>query len=109
MALDSNTQRHSHPAWRRRLGRLALLILAPAFTLGLVEGILRLAGAGYPTRFFVETQGSGFYTGNERFIWQFYSTRNVARPDLFLMSAKKNPGTIRIFILGESAAMGTPE
>jgi len=90
------------------VGRLALIFLVPATLLGILEGVLLVAGAGNSTNFFVKVNGGDFYTGNDKFIWQFYSARNVSRPDLFLLPAKKQPGAVRIFVLGESAAMGTP-
>ncbi len=109
----SSPQAAEHPparaSGRRWAGRLALLVLAPSVILGTLEAGLRIADFGYPTGFFAEMDKNGALSGNEKFIWQFYSSKNVSRPDLFLMPAKKPSGSIRIFVLGESAAMGTPE
>jgi hypothetical protein len=46
---------------------------------------------------------------NERFVWQFLSSKSHLKPHPFRFDATKKPDAIRIFILGESAALGTPE
>lgn len=89
--------------------RLALLVGSPLAILLLTEGCLRLFGYGYPVTFFVKSGPAGGYTTNEKFAWQFFSKRTVLKPFLFQLSAQKPPGTLRICILGESAAMGTPD
>ena len=89
--------------------RLALVVLTPVLVLLLAEGALRLVGYGYPVSFFVRTPSSDFYTTNQKFAWQFFSRKTVVKPFLFSVAAKKPPGTLRICILGESAAMGTPD
>jgi len=95
--------------WRRWVARLGLIILAPAFCLAAVELGLRLFGYGYPTSFFVKMEGGKTYTVNENFARQFYDRKSAAgKTHPFLMPAEKHAGTIRIFILGESAAQGTP-
>ena len=89
--------------------RLALVVLAPAVALGAAEGILRLAGYGYPTGFFIGPDASGALTPNLRFGWRFFP-RSLARlPSPAAMPAAKPAGTCRIFILGSSAAMGWPD
>jgi tetratricopeptide (TPR) repeat protein len=48
-------------------------------------------------------------TDNPKFGWRFFP-REVARaPRPLFLAAHKPPGTVRIFVLGESAAMGDPE
>jgi tetratricopeptide (TPR) repeat protein len=89
--------------------RAALMVLAPTVALLVAEGSLRLFGYGYPTSFFVRSQEAGTLVTNERFALQFFSGSTALKPFLFTMAAKKPAGTIRICILGESAAMGTPD
>jgi len=95
--------------WRKWVLRLVLALAVPAVLFGLCEGVLRLAGYGYPTGFFVTFDGGRTWTANEQFGWRFSPPAAATRPDLFAMPGAKAPGTIRIFILGESAAMGPPD
>src|SRR5579864_4011872 len=92
--------------WAMRLG---LLVLTPIVALLVAEGALRLVGYGYPVTFFVRPPSSDFYTTNQKFAWQFFFRKTVLKPFLFSIAAKKPAGTLRICILGESAAMGTPD
>lgn len=69
---------------------------------------LRLAGYGYPTGFFVPLKDGQTLTANRRFGWQFMRREVATQPYPLLMAAQKPPGVLRIFILGESAAQGTP-
>ena len=94
--------------WRKWVLRIVLAVAAPAMLFGLFEGVLRLAGYGYPTGFFVTDDGGRTWMGNERFAWRYSPPAAASRPDLFILPGAKAPGTVRIFILGESAAMGTP-
>src|ERR1043166_2807042 len=94
--------------WRRWAGRLALMLLGPLFFLGTLELALRLCGYGYPTSFFVKTDDGHHYTANRSFGWRFFPRETSPPPHPFLMPVQKEPGTLRVFILGESAALGTP-
>ncbi|MBU6401633.1 MAG: hypothetical protein KGS61_15055, partial [Verrucomicrobia bacterium] len=95
--------------WRRRLVRLGLIVLAPSGLLLAAELCLRLAGYGYPTAFVLRDADHGMYYSNDRFVWQFYSSKTGLSPQPFAVAAQKPPGTIRLVILGESAAVGTPD
>src|SRR2546425_87515 len=90
------------------LGRMALMVLLPGLLLSALEVSLRLVGYGYPTNFFLKLNDGKTCTGNNQFAWQFYRRELATAPHPLLMPAKKQPGTLRIFILGESAAAGTP-
>ena len=94
--------------WRGWLLRLTLCVLSPILFLGLLEAGLRLAGYGYPTGFFLGPDAGGACTINYRFGWRFFPPRVARRPHPCLLVAKP-PGRVRIFILGSSAAMGTPD
>ncbi|MEI7898826.1 MAG: tetratricopeptide repeat protein [bacterium] len=94
--------------WRGWLLRLALLLLAPVLFLGLLEAGLRLGGYGYPAGFFLGPDASGCYTTNFRFGWRFFP-RPLARDQHPCVLSAKPADAIRIFVLGSSAAMGTPD
>ncbi len=94
---------------RKWLFRLAAMILAPALVLLLTEGTLRLFGYGYPTGFFRKIPGQEAYTGNPRFGWRFFPRALSRAPVPFRLPAEKPEGTYRIFVLGGSAALGTPD
>lgn len=76
-----------------------------------LEILLRLVGYGYPTSFFLpqRVNGRDVVTDNWQFGWRFFP-RDLARtPQPVRFTPHKAPGTVRIFVLGESAAMGDPQ
>jgi hypothetical protein len=87
---------------------VALRLLPGLLVLGLAEGGLRLAGVGYPTAFFIARNGDTLET-NERFAWRFMPRELARDPLAFRMARRKPANTVRIFILGESAAQGFPD
>jgi tetratricopeptide (TPR) repeat protein len=93
--------------WLWRLAALGF----PLLLLGLVETGLRLAGYGFSTDFFRKDQanGSEVLTDNPKFGRWFFPPALARASAPFSIPATKPPGTYRIFILGESAAMGDPE
>jgi tetratricopeptide (TPR) repeat protein len=88
--------------------RLALVFAAPAVFLLLLEGILTLFHVGYPTTFFVAGDQRGVVVTNSHFGWH-YQQQAFTEPQPCLLSVEKPKDAIRIFVLGESAAMGTPD
>ncbi len=90
------------------LFRLASVIIVPLLLFTLLEIGLRLGGYGYPTQVFIKAGDSGTYRTNIEFGWRFFP-RNLARAPLYKSIRAKPQGTIRIFILGESAAQGVPD
>lgn len=84
-------------------------MLALLFWVGLEWG-LRLAGVGVPSSFFVpaEIQGRKVWTDNQFFGYRFFPPRMARTPSCIVFDREKKPGTIRVFVLGESAAMGDP-
>jgi tetratricopeptide (TPR) repeat protein len=90
--------------WLAALG-LPLLILAGA------ELVLRTVGWGYPTHFFLSAKAGahGIYRENPQFGWRFFPRRLARAPDPVIISRVKSPGAFRIFVFGESAALGDPE
>ena len=96
---------------RLRLAVLGLMLLAPLALLLLAEGALRLCGYGYATAFFLPAQidGRPCYVENPRFGWRFFGPAAARTPQPIVLSAVKPAGSRRIFVFGESAAMGDPE
>src|SRR5687767_8110727 len=99
------------PRRRKILFILAAALLVPLFALGLLEGGLRLFGYGYPTSFFLEQkEGSTTYlVDNPKFGWRFFPKQIARSPATQKFVAIKEPSTIRIFVFGESAALGDPK
>src|SRR5215212_2918917 len=91
------------------LARLIASVVVPLILLGVVEFALRLCGYGYSTKFFEDTGDGKTLTTNQKFAWQFYSRAKATSPVPLLFPREKAAGTFRIFILGESAAAGTPD
>jgi tetratricopeptide (TPR) repeat protein len=89
--------------------RLGLLFFTPLVVLLLAEGSLRVFGYGYPVTFFQESPDSQLLITNQKYAWQFFSKKTALKPFLFTLAPKKPAGTLRICILGDSAAMGTPD
>jgi tetratricopeptide (TPR) repeat protein len=91
--------------------RLFAMIFVPLFVLGGIELGLRLAGYGYDTHFFrkIQINGHDFYVANEKFSDRFFppSIARIALP--FRFAAEKATNSYRIFLFGESAAMGDPD
>ena len=87
------------------------MLLLPLFALGLVELGLRVAGSGYRTSFFLPARinGRGVFIENDKFGWRFFPPQLARNPAPLVMGAEKPKDTYRIFILGESAALGDPE
>ena len=100
------------PIGKKRLWvfRLTALILVPLLLLLSVESLLRLADYGYDPRFFTELtiEGNPFLVQNDAFSYRFFPQETVRHPSTIRMKAVKPHDSIRVFVLGESAAMGDP-
>lgn len=96
---------------RRFWFRLSALVGVPLLVLLVVEIVLRLAGYGYSTSFFLNRQidGQAVLIDNQQFGKRFFPPGLVRYPRPVRLSAARPPDTLRIFVLGESAAMGDPE
>ena len=97
---------------RRRLWLFR--IFAPVAVLLLAGGLelaLRLYGYGYPTSFFLKTKidGKDYYVSNDRFGYRFFPPALARMPLPMRMEVNKPANTYRIFVFGESAAMGDPD
>jgi tetratricopeptide (TPR) repeat protein len=95
---------------RRRCFQVLAVVLVPLLLLGVVELGLRLGGYGHPTTFFVpgEVEGRPVLVENSRFGLRFFPAQVARQPTPTVMEREKQPGTIRVFVFGESAALGDP-
>src|SRR4051812_12407873 len=94
-------------ASRRRWFRFAAAVGLPLLLLGLAEGTLRLCGFGYRTSFFLprQIQGQPALIDNQQFGKRFFPPGLERFPHPFVVPIQKPPTALRIFVLGESAAM----
>ena len=87
------------------------MVFSPLLFLGLLELALALAGVGYPVSFFLPAtiNGQEVLVQNDRVAWRFLGRAMGREPFPFMCSKVKPPGTVRIFVFGESAAYGDPQ
>jgi tetratricopeptide (TPR) repeat protein len=85
-------------------------VLLPLVALVGVELALRVAGYGYSTNFFkpLRIGTRDYLVENDKFGLRFFPPEVARSPAPVVMEARKPPGTHRIFVLGESAALGDP-
>jgi tetratricopeptide (TPR) repeat protein len=97
--------------WRVWALRIAISFFAPILLLGLGEAVLRIFGVGFPTDLTIPctVQGHPAACYNLFFTAPFFPPGMIKTPQMYAIPADKPPGTFRIFVLGESAAMGDPE
>ncbi|MHC1768501.1 MAG: tetratricopeptide repeat protein [Verrucomicrobiia bacterium] len=97
--------------WRIRSFRAAAALAIPILILLASEGTLRWAGFGYPTSFFVEREieGRASLIDNQEFGRRFFPPGLVRYPKPMALPVQKSAGSLRIFVFGESAAMGDPQ
>ncbi len=84
----------------------------PFFSLVLLEAGLRLAGYGFDPAFFKterDAAGQEFLINNDSFMFRFFPPQLARWPGAFKIAADKPPEVRRIFVFGESAAMGDPQ
>jgi tetratricopeptide (TPR) repeat protein len=98
---------------RRKLWRFRLLALfgVPLIFFGLLEFGLRMTGFGYPTAFLLKSsnRGEDTFVQNNQFGWRFFGPRIARLPEAISIPREKPTDTVRIFVLGESAAYGDPQ
>jgi hypothetical protein len=89
---------------------LALTLVPLLFFVGL-ELALRLFGYGYPASFFLKTRllGRTVYVENQKFGYRFFPPALARSPSPIIMGSEKATNAYRIFLLGESAALGDPD
>ncbi len=110
--LESSPPRKRHALSGKRLWvfRLLAITIVPALLLLVVEGVLRLGGYGYSADFFVRdgNNDTAVWTENPQYTWRFFPRKIARKPLQLEFPAQKPESVYRIFVLGESAAMGDP-
>lgn len=93
------------------LFRAVLALGTPLLFFAVVEAGLRLAGFGHPAGFLLPSTNAGVptFVQNTRFGWRFFGARMARTPQPISISRVKPAKTIRVFVLGESAAQGDPQ
>ena len=90
--------------------RVLMAFAVPLSVLLLAESGLRILGFGYSTSFFVPSyEFPGKWKENPAFSWRFFPKSMARAPLPLLLAKEKAPSTLRILVLGESAARGEPE
>jgi len=104
---SGNPERGGKRIW---LYRFVAMVLAPAIAFAVLEGTLRFIGFGYPAGFLLTEVrgGSRFHTQNNQFGRRFFGSQRPRRPHPLYIAQTKPPGTVRIFVFGESTAYGDP-
>ncbi len=99
------------PPGRKWLFRLVALVFIPLAFLGALEAGLRLSDYGYDPGLFkkIAIGNADYFENNDAFGLRFFPPLMVRFLSPIRMPAQKPAGSYRIFILGESAAMGDPE
>ena len=94
-----------------RVKRLALIVLGPLVALGGAELAFRVFDIGFPTSFLIprDIDGRRVYVDNQFFGYRFFPQRMTRTPAAIVIEKKKAPDVVRVFVLGESAAMGEPQ
>jgi tetratricopeptide (TPR) repeat protein len=90
--------------------RFLAIFVVPLVFVACLECALRLSGYGYSTAFFkpLKIAGQNCLVDNDDFGLRFFPPALARIPVPVVMKAAKPAGTIRIFLLGESAALGDP-
>ncbi len=88
--------------------RVALAVGIPLVLFLALEGGLRLAGYGRPAGFLIPDDRPGYFRTNPDFASLFLPGNFDLRPLNIRVAAHKAPNTVRIVVLGESAAQGVP-
>ena len=111
---DKPARRAPAPAFSSRhkwAYRLTASLLVPFLLLGALEGVLRVAGYGYATSFFIRKRinDEDVLVENDKFGLRFFPPSLARGPAPVVMRVNKPADTYRIFLMGESAALGDPK
>jgi len=97
--------------WRLWLFRVIAVTVIPALLFLLLEITLRMVGYGFPTTTAIKHKVNTIpsYCNNTKFAWRFFHPNIARTTDPFVFPASKSKDTYRIFVMGASAAAGTPD
>jgi len=110
--VDAKSVTQLAPAKRRRwILQFVAAVAIPAVVLVILELALRIAGVGFSTNLLVSctVKGTPASCYNLFFATPYFPAGMVQTPRLYSIPKTKAPNTYRIFVLGESAAMGDPD
>jgi len=102
---------HVVTGWRLWLFRVIAVTVIPALLFLLLEITLRVVGYGFPTTTAIKHKVNTIpsYCNNTKFAWRFFHPNIARTTDPFVFPASKSNDTYRIFVMGASAAAGTPD
>ena len=89
--------------------RLLLAVLAPALVLLAMEGALRVGGYGFTPRLLIKDPQTGQRVANPHYGRLYFPRALARRPEPVWLADPKPADEYRLFILGESAALGMPD
>lgn len=107
-----SVKEHELPhGWRYWSPRVVAVVLMPVLLVGAIEAALRVLDVGFPTDATVPCtlKGRPASCYNLFFPAPFFPPGMIKTPQAYAIPADKPAGTYRIFVLGESAAMGDPD
>src|SRR6516162_8759249 len=109
--MENETFERSLSPWRFWLPRIVFAIAAPLLLLALVESALRIFHIGYETSLMepCTIHGNSSFCYNLFFAAPFFPPGMIKTPQFYSIDPVKPPNAYRIFVLGESAAMGDPD
>lgn len=98
------------PPRGRLLPKILLALVSPILFLLLAEGLLRALNVGYPTGFLlpVTINDEPHWTSNPFYGYRFFHPLIARNPSPISVKQEKEEGTVRVVVLGESAAQGDP-
>lgn len=110
-AADYRPRKQAPRGLRYWAPRILTAVLIPVVLVGVIEGTLRLFDVGFPTAATVpcSLKGQPASCYNLFFPAPFFPPGMIKTPQAYAIPANKPAGTYRIFVLGESAAMGDPD
>jgi tetratricopeptide (TPR) repeat protein len=97
--------------WQFWTPRVVSAVVAPVALVVILEAALRIFGVGFPTDVTVPCtlQERAAHCYNLFFPAPFFPPGMIKTPQAYAIPDVEPPGTFRIFVLGESAAMGDPD
>ncbi|MGC2476829.1 MAG: hypothetical protein WA485_21015 [Candidatus Sulfotelmatobacter sp.] len=111
MADTAESREQTSRGGRYWIPRIATAVLLPVLLIVVLEGTLRWFDVGFPIDATVPCTLKGHAAAcyNLFFPAPFFPPGMIKTPQAYAIPAEKPAGTYRIFVLGESAAMGDPD
>ena len=88
---------------------IIVLFLFPLLFFYISESILALINYGYSSKFFISEPGNQWIKTNPQFGFRFYPKEYAPHPIPYTLSKKNTSENFRIFMLGGSEVIGSPE